>query len=137
MGVEIKQTDTTCHQTKASAPGMNYLFLEWVGTEVQTPLILLVIPLPYFQELHVKILILNIPYAWGIEHGTIKRLLTWKLHTYRVAFMVLDIMHTIRGKKNQPPNTVSYNNDCPSKICLLMQQWHECYENIQILPDCN
>lgn len=63
MGDDIKQTDTTCQQTKASAPGKNYLFLECVATEVHIPQILLVIPLPYFQELHDKILILNMPYA--------------------------------------------------------------------------
>lgn len=102
MGNDTKQIDTTYQQTKASAPGKDYLVLDSVATEVPHTQILLVIPLPYFQELRDKILMLNTiclrDRTWRNQENIDLEALYLQSSFHGARFV-----HAIRGKK-KPSN---------------------------------
>lgn len=82
--------------------------------------------LEWHPELDNKILLLRTPCTWLIDHGEIELVFTWKLHSYWLAFMVLQVpMHSTRGEKVIILTLLwilqTNYNDWPDKICSLRQ----------------
>lgn len=117
--------DTISCQIKISESQMGLLLLEffcqWGHMDPKT-LQAIAITLGYPLELDSKILLLKILHSWVIEHREIKLILTWKLHPFWLAFMVLEgAMNAIKGEKQlsyPTVNPMSYSKEQPGKMFI-------------------
>lgn len=98
----LKWSYYVSQNNKTLMPEMSYLFWScWPVRSYRLSNItyrLLLMLLDYPSDLDSKT-----PHTWVIEYREIKQVLTWKLHLYWLAFIVLEAsMHVTRVKKQLP-----------------------------------